>query len=107
MKNSNPIPVSEMVVNHLNIFDLFFDYWNVKNTDIDEEQDSFFKEIIIISKLETIWRNNHCSLDELRKIFSKIDEDDRNLDPNNFFEGKEIAYIEHIKSWYLLNNVFA
>ena len=95
-----------MVVNHLNIFDLFFDYWNV-----DEEQDSFFKEIIIISKLETIWRNNHCSLDELRKIFSKIDEDDRNLDPNNFFEGKEIAYIEHIKAGiclttYLLNYVF-
>ena len=54
MKNSNPIPIREMVVNHLNIFDLFFDYWNVKNTDIDEEQDAFFKEIIIISKLETI-----------------------------------------------------
>ena len=47
-----------MVVNHLNIFDLFFDYWNVKNTDIYEEQDAFFKEIIIISKSETIWRNN-------------------------------------------------
>ena len=96
-----------MVVNHLNIFDLFFDYWNVKNTDIYEEQDTFFKEIIVINELETIWRNNRWSLDELRKIFSKIDEGDRHLDPNNFFGGKEIAYIEHIKSWYLLNNVFA
>ena len=88
MKNSNPIPVSEMVVNHLNIFDLFFDYWNVKNTDIYEEQDAFFKEIIIISKSETIWRNNRWSLNELRKIFSKIDEGDRDLDPNNFFGGE-------------------
>ena len=96
-----------MVVNHLNIFDLFFDYWNVKNTDIYEEQDTFFKEIIVVSELETIWRNNRWSLDELRRIFSKIDEGDRHLDPNNFFGGKEIAYIEHIKSWYLLNNVFA
>ena len=107
MKNSNPIPVSEMVVNHLNIFDLFFGHWNVKNTDIYEEQDASFKEIIIISKSETIWRNNRWSLNELRKIFSKIDEGDRDLDPNNFWGGKEIAYIEHIKNWYLLNNVFA
>ena len=60
-----------MVVNHLNMFDSFFDYWNVKNTDIYEEQEALFKEVIIISKLETIWRNNHWSVNELRKIFQK------------------------------------
>ena len=38
-----------MDVNHLKIFELFFDYWNVKNTNIFEE---------VTSKLEAIWYFN-------------------------------------------------
>ena len=54
MKNSNPIPVREMAENHLIIFELFFDYWNVKNTAIYEDDHFFLKEIETTSKLEAI-----------------------------------------------------
>ena len=64
----------------------------------------FFKRLETSSNLEADWRYNCWSLDELDQILSKINEGLEELNPNLFF-GKEIGYIDHVKSWYLLQFV--
>ena len=64
----------------------------------------FFKRLETSSNLEADWRYNCWSLDELDQILSKTNEGLEELNPNLFF-GKEIGYIDHVKSWYLLQFV--
>ena len=64
----------------------------------------FFKRLETSSNLEADWRYNCWSLDELDQILSKINKGLEELNPNLFF-GKEIGYIDHVKSWYLLQFV--
>ena len=64
----------------------------------------FFKRLESSSNLEADWRYNCWSLDELDQILSKINKGLEVLNPNFFF-GKEIGYIDHVKSWYLLQFV--
>ena len=53
------------------------------------------------SNLEANWKFNRWDLVELDQILSKINEGLQELNPNLFF-GKELGYIDHVKSWYLL-----
>ena len=64
----------------------------------------FFKRLETSSNLEADWRYNCWSLDELDQILSKINKGLEVLNPIFFF-GKEIGYIDHVKSWYLLQFV--
>ena len=66
----------------------------------------FFKRLETSSNLEADWRYNCWSLDELDQILSKTNEGLEELNPNLFF-GKEIGYIDHVKSWYLLQFVLS
>ena len=82
------------------------EYWNASNIEIYNEHDSFFKRLEASGNLELDWRYNCWSLDELDQILSKTNEGLEELNPNLFF-GKEIGYIDHVKSWYLLQFVLS
>ena len=88
------------------MFEFFLDYWNASNTEIYNECDSFFKRLEASGNLKANWKFNCWSLDELDQILSKINERLQELNPNLFF-GKEIGYMDHIKSWYLLQFVLS
>ena len=66
---------------------------------------TMLKQIEIFSNLESNWRFNRWNLDKLEKICLKIDDGLQELNPNLFF-GKEIGYIDHVKSRYLLEYCF-
>ena len=63
----------------------------------------FFKRIEAGSNLEANWKFNCWSWSQ---ILSKINDGLQELNPNLFF-GKEIGYIDHVKSWYLLEYTFS
>ena len=75
------------------IFYLFLNYWNkLLRLEKDTLRLNYFYD-----KLRNIWlKNNWCIL-ELIKIHHRIDERDELLNPN-FFGGKELSYVEHVKS---------
>ena len=62
---------------------------------------AFFKRLEASGNLEANWKVGCWSLDELDQILSKINKGLQELNPNLFF-GKEIRYMDHVKSWYLL-----
>ena len=102
MTKTGPISIRTIFISHLFIFESFFDYWNIKNSNMYNNHDAFFKEIECYSNLYAEWRFNCWDLKELDKICSKIDEGLQELNPYFFLWGKEIGYVDHIKSWYLL-----
>ena len=102
MTKTAPITIRRIFVNRLFIFESFLDYWNVKNSNMYNNHDAFFKEIECYSNLHAEWQFNRWDLKELDKICSKIDEGLQELNPYFFLWGKEIGYVDHIKSWYLL-----
>ena len=104
MTKNCPISITTIFSDRLLLFDFFLEYWNASNTEIYNEHDSFFKRLETSSNLEADWRYNCWSLDELDQILSKTNEGLEELNPNLFF-GKEIGYIDHVKSWYLLQFV--
>ena len=104
MTKNCPISITTIFSDRLLLFDFFSKYWNVSNTETYNEHDSFFKRLETSSNLEADWRYNCWSLDELDQILSKIKKGLEVLNPNFFF-GKEIGYIDHVKSWYLLRFV--
>ena len=104
MTKNCPISITTIFSNQLLLFHFFLEYWNASNTEIYNEHNSFFKRLETSSNLETDWRYNCWSLDELDQILSKINEGLEELNPNLLF-GKEIGYIDHAKSWYLLQFV--
>ena len=105
MTKNCPISITTIFSNQLLLFHFFLEYWNASNTEIYNEHNNFFKRLETSSNLETDWRYNCWSLDELDQILSKINEGLEELNPNLFF-GKEIGYIDHVKSWYLLQLFF-
>ena len=76
-------------------------YWDATNTEIYNEHDRCFKRLESSRNLEANWKFICWSLVELDQILSKINEGLEELNPNLFF-GKEIGYIDRVKSWYLL-----
>ena len=64
----------------------------------------FFKRLEASGNLEAKWKSNCWNLVELDQILSKINKGLEEPNPNFFF-GKEIGYIDHVKSWYLLQYV--
>lgn len=85
MTGTKTIAVKKTVADHLQIFETFLHYWNVKSTNMYNDHDAFFKEIGSYSNLDSNWRFNRWNLDELENICSKIDEGLEELNPNNFF----------------------
>ena len=71
------------------VFHLFSEYWHTN----DENE---FKH------LQCIWKKNKWSLFELYVICEKIDDRDELFNPNLIF-GKQLFYIEHVKTCLLLD----
>ena len=71
------------------VFHLFSEYWHTN----DENE---FKH------LQCIWKKNKWSLFELYVICEKIDDRDELFNPNLFF-GKQLFYIEHVKTCLLID----
>ena len=63
----------------------FLEYWNASNTEIYNEQDSFFKRLESSGNLEADSKFNCWSHDELDQILSKINEGLQELNPNLFW----------------------
>ena len=106
MTKNCPIAIVTIFSDRLLLFEFFLDYWNVSNTEIYNEHNGFFKRLEASGNLEANWKFNCCSLHELDQILSKINEGIQELNPNLFF-GKEVGYIDHVKSWYLLQFVLS
>ena len=101
MTKNTPISIATIFSDRQLLFEFFLIYWDATNTEIYNKQDRFFKRLESSSNLEANWKFNRWSFVELDQILSKINEGLEELNPNLFF-GKEIGYIDHVKSWYLL-----
>ena len=101
MTKNTPISIATIFSDQQLLFEFFLIYWDATNTEIYNEHNRFFKILESSSNLEANWKFNRLSLVELDQILSKINEGLEELNPNLFF-GKEIGYIDHVKSWYLL-----
>ena len=106
MTKNCPISITTIFSDRLLLFDFF---WNIGTRQILKFTMNtivFFKRLEASGNLELDWRYNCWSLDELDQILSKTNEGLEELNPNLFF-GKEIGYIDHVKSWYLLQFVLS
>ena len=101
MTKNTPVSITTIFSDWQLMFEFFFIYWDTTNTEIYNEHDRFFKRLESLSNLEANWKFNRRSLVELDQILSKINKGLEKLNPNLFF-GKEIGYIDRVKSWYLL-----
>ena len=107
MTRNAPVSISSIFSGRIFwlIFETFLlQYWDPTNSNIYNEHDSFFKRLETFSNLDSNWKYNRWNIDDLDKTCSKIDEGLQELNPNLFF-GKELGYIDQIKSWYLLEYV--
>ena len=75
------------------VFHLFIEYWRSNHQEV---------WWYLSRKLSEIWIKNNWCLNELFKICIKIEQRCDILNPNLFF-GKELFYIEHVKSCVLLD----
>ena len=95
--------VSPIITDRLSIFNLLVTYWgiisNIGNEYTEIATFDLTNELflILLKRLD----GNKWDRKELKKICDALDESNEMLNPNLFF-GKEFAYIDHIKSWYLL-----
>ena len=101
MTKNTPVSITTIFSDWQLMFEFFFIYWDTTNTEIYNEHDRFFKRLESSSNLEANWKFNRRGLVELDQILSKINKGLEKLNPNLFF-GKEIGYIDRVKSWYLL-----
>ena len=101
MTKTTPISIATIFSDQQLLFEFFFIYWDATNTEMYNEHERFFKRLESSSNLEANWKFNPWSLVELDQILCKINKALEELNPNLFF-GKEIGYIDHVKSWYLL-----
>ena len=63
--------------------------------------EAYHRRCEVFETLDAIWGKNKWNCDELVEICSKFDISLEELNP--IFFGKELGYIEHIKSWYLIS----
>ena len=106
MTKNAPVSISSIFSGRLLIFEFFLQYCDATNSDTYNKHDAFFKRLETFSNLDSNLKYNRWNIDKLEKICSKIDEGLQELNPNLFF-GKELGYIDHIKSWYLLEYVYS
>lgn len=104
MTKNNPVSISTIFTKRLLIFEFCLKYWDVAINVEDERsaEEAYFRRCEIFETLVTIWKKNMWNCDELLEICSKINIGLEELNPNLFF-GKELGYIDHIKSWYLMS----
>ena len=106
MTKTAPITIRTIFVNRLFIFESFLDYWNVKNSNMYNNHDAFFKEIECYSNLYAEWQFNRWELKELDKICSKIDEGLQELNPYFFYGEKKLAMLTILKVGIYLKQMF-
>ena len=101
MTKNNPVSISTIFSERLLIFEFFQKYWEAVINVEDERSavEVYHKRREIFETLYAVWRKNRWNCNELMKICSKIDQILEELNPIFFF-GKELGYIDHVKSWY-------
>ena len=99
MKSNAPISISTIFSRRILIFNFFLQYCNAPYT--YNEREAFWKRQEAYSNLISEWKYNRWETDEVIQTCLKIDSCAPEVDPNLFF-GKEIGYIDHIKSLYQL-----
>ena len=87
-KNTRPMPFGKF-------FPLFHKYWDAVSKR-GTEHTSLEVELLKID-----WDKNGWNTDELKYICYLLDERFDDLDPNYFIR-KEFAYLNHVKTWYYL-----
>ena len=100
MTKNAPISIAWIISERLLIFEFFLQYWDAAIIIYDEEA-AYYKRQEIFNNLDYIWKKNSWNIDEVVKVCSKIDIGLEELSPNLFF-GKELGYVDHIKSWFLV-----
>lgn len=103
MTKNNPVSISTIFSERLLIFEFFKKYWEAVINVEDEWSpvEVYHKRCEIFETLYAIWRKNRWNCKELIKICSNIDQSLEELNPIFFFFfGKELGYIDHVKSWY-------
>ena len=78
------------------IFHFFLNYWN-ELLRVGEDPGVYARATYFFDKLLNIWLKNNWSIIELIDICRKIDTRDELSNPTFFF-GKEIFYVDHVKS---------
>ena len=87
-KNTRPMPFGKF-------FPLFHKYWDAVSKR-GTEHTSLEVELLKID-----WDKNGWNTDELKYICYLLDARFDDLDPNYFIR-KEFAYLNHVKTWYYL-----
>ena len=87
-KNTRPMPFGKF-------FPLFHKYWDAVSKR-GTEHTSLEVELLKID-----WDKNGWNTDELKFICYLLDARFDDLDPNYFIR-KEFAYLNHVKTWYYL-----
>ena len=85
------------------IFQLFFKYWDICSKR-DIEYSSLQVMLItteLFSLLKVEWDRNDWNINELYCICHALENNNEDINPNLFF-GKELSYLDFLKSWYYL-----
>ena len=99
MTSNAPISIFTIFSRRILIFNFFLQYCNAPYT--YNEREAFWKRQEAYSNLISEWKYNRWENDKVDQICLKIDSRAQEGDPNLFF-GKEIGYVDHIKSLYQL-----
>ena len=88
-----------------NFFPLFHKYWDTVNKRGTEhtslEVGILTRGFVFFLLLKIKWDKNKWDTDELKDICYALDAKFEDLNPN-YFIGKEFAYLDHVKTWYYL-----
>ena len=82
------------------IFQYFANYWD--SVVLGNIVDNTVSQLCHIEKIRDILRIHRWDINELDYIVSKIGDLDSHYDPTPFYGEKELFYVEHVKSSYLL-----
>ena len=84
-------------------FSLFHKYWDIVSKRGTEhtslEVEILTSGLFLLLKIE--WDKNQRDFEELKHICYALDVKFEDLNPN-YFIGKEFAYLDHVKTWYYL-----
>ena len=84
-------------------FPLFHKYWDIVSKRGTEhtslEVEILTSGLFLLLKIE--WDKNQWDFEELKQICYTLDVKFEDLNPN-YFIGKEFAYLDHVKTWYYL-----
>ena len=98
MTFTNTIPMTFGI-----LFPLFNKYWDIvskRGTDHTSlEVEILTSRLFKLLKIE--WDKNKWDSEELKHIYYALDAKFEDLNAN-YFIGKELAYLDHVKTWYYL-----